>query len=123
MGDVPSVRKYDMTVEQHEKCISYLKGETKAPGKDASAEALDAYVRCAELYSYNGAFNSRCDVLPKGEKRDACQGKIMKRAAWHGIFALFGVGIGAMLNRAVVNMNALYSVIKVEDNQDIDPVI
>ncbi|HPM41192.1 MAG TPA: hypothetical protein PLY45_01995, partial [bacterium] len=87
------------------------------------AEELDAYVRCAELYRYNGAFTRDCNAFPEGKSQNACQSKIVNRFAWNSILMLFGVAAGAFASRYFPGMMSTVSLIDLRDKQEFDPVI
>ena len=77
MGGARDVTKYGLTLNEHERCLSYFQGDLEVPDpKKAPREEMNFYVKCAEEFGFAGGFKRDCSIFAEGEQRRACAGLV-----------------------------------------------
>ncbi len=101
MGGARDVTKYGLTLNEHERCLSYFQGDLEVPDpKKAPREEMDFYVKCAEEFGFAGGFKRDCSIFADGEQRRACAGLVgskdlVTKVIAAGFILLVGVFVGS----------------------------
>ena len=101
MGGARDVTKFGLTLDEHERCLSYFQGDLAVPDpQKAPKEEMDFYVKCAEEFGFNGGFKRDCSLFADGEQRRACAGLVgakdlVTKVMVAGFVFLFGVFVGS----------------------------